>query len=78
MLKDHSFKEAYAYEKHVNPEAVLSTTLKTYSVYSLQDCYSKKNFFWSFAPEQNDSISFKFNKPFHLKKYIFYKLSKLK
>ena len=63
-----SFQEGRLYEKHTNPDATITTTLKVYSVYSLQDCYIKKNYFWSFSPKANDTINFKFEKPFILKK----------
>lgn len=59
----------YQNNKIINPEADVSTTLKIQKG-SLNELYIGKNFFWSETPDVTDSITFKFNEPIDLKKFV--------
>ena len=71
-LVDNNFRDRLIYENHTNPNADLTSSLKTYQDYSLDSCYKKGKHYWTFNPNENDYINFKFKEPFLLKMLDFY------
>jgi len=71
-LTDDKFKDRLVYEKHKNPNANLSSSLITYSTFTLKSCYNGENFYWAFNEKNNrtDFINFKFKPPFLLRQLV--------
>jgi hypothetical protein len=73
-LTDDNFKDRLVYEKHKNPNANLSSSLITYSTFTLKSCYNGENFYWAFNEKNNrtDFINFKFKPPFLLRQLVIF------
>lgn len=53
-----------------NPPADVSTSLKTYQKYTLDNFYQGNNFFWSLLPQPNDWVLFELHKPVRIECWI--------
>ena len=63
LKQDKDFGKQIEIVAHQNPPAKVSTSLKTYMKYSLDNAYIGQNFFWSMNPVKDDYILFEFDKP---------------
>ena len=70
-LKDKYFGKASLHKAHTNPNAEISTTLKPYQRYTIDRAYYGETFFWALFPQPGDTITFNFNPPIVIEKYIF-------
>ena len=51
---------------HTNPSAKLTTSLKQYQKYSLDNCYKGRSVFWALNPQPADHITITFDQPLSL------------
>ncbi|CAN8006208.1 unnamed protein product, partial [Ixodes hexagonus] len=58
-LKDHQFGKLSMFVAHQNPEAIVSTTLKSYKTFTIARAYKGISYFWSFMPQKGDNVTFK-------------------
>jgi len=72
--QDKQFGKLQLYKGHVNPEAMVETSIKHYGKYTLQKAYMGRAFFWGLSPSAGDIIHFKFHAPIHLKRFVLLKL----
>uniref|UniRef100_A0A8C3LZU0 MGAT4 family member D n=1 Tax=Chrysolophus pictus TaxID=9089 RepID=A0A8C3LZU0_CHRPC len=70
-LKDKDFGKSVLHKAHNNPPAKLTTSLRIYQQYTLENVYEGKGYFWASAPVAGDYISFTFLKPLKVEKYLF-------
>uniref|UniRef100_A0A669P4F8 MGAT4 family member D n=1 Tax=Phasianus colchicus TaxID=9054 RepID=A0A669P4F8_PHACC len=70
-LKDKDFDKSVLHKAHDNPPAKLTTSLRIYQQYTLENVYEGKGYFWASAPMAGDYISFTFLKPLKVEKYFF-------
>ncbi|VDK76942.1 unnamed protein product [Litomosoides sigmodontis] len=60
-LKERDFGKAQLYIPHRNnPPAKITTTLKTYMLFDIENAYAGNNYYWAFAPVAQDYILFEF------------------
>ncbi|VDO93930.1 unnamed protein product [Soboliphyme baturini] len=62
-LKERDFSKVQYHVSHVNPPAVVNSSLTVYQKYTLSDAYAGKSFFWGLAPQNNDWIRFDLTPP---------------
>uniref|UniRef100_A0A0L8IE55 Alpha-1,3-mannosyl-glycoprotein 4-beta-N-acetylglucosaminyltransferase A n=1 Tax=Octopus bimaculoides TaxID=37653 RepID=A0A0L8IE55_OCTBM len=62
-LQDKYFGKEGLYRAHINPHAVVSTTLKTYQQFTLQKAYLGETIFWGMSPLPKDMVKFEFTPP---------------
>uniref|UniRef100_A0A915ASC8 Alpha-1,3-mannosyl-glycoprotein 4-beta-N-acetylglucosaminyltransferase A n=1 Tax=Parascaris univalens TaxID=6257 RepID=A0A915ASC8_PARUN len=64
-LKEKNFGESNTFNAHVdNPAATVTTNLKQYDEYGIQQLYDGHSLFWSWgAPKKGDYISIQFSEP---------------
>ncbi|EEC19486.1 N-acetylglucosaminyltransferase VI, putative [Ixodes scapularis] len=62
-LKDHQFGKLAMFVAHQNPEARVSTTLKSYRTFTITRAYKGISYFWSLGPQKGDNITFQFTPP---------------
>jgi alpha-1,3-mannosylglycoprotein beta-1,4-N-acetylglucosaminyltransferase A/B len=68
FFKDKDFGKYTLVKAQNNPQAKITTSLKTYMKYTIESVYLGHNYFWSMAPSANDYILFQFKKPTSIKK----------
>ncbi|EFO21313.2 UDP-GlcNAc:a-1,3-D-mannoside b-1,4-N-Acetylglucosaminyltransfe rase IV [Loa loa] len=60
-LRERDFGKAQFYIPHRdNPPAKITTTLKTYMLFDIENAYTGSNYYWAFAPVAQDYILFDF------------------
>ncbi|KAL3982610.1 N-Acetylglucosaminyltransferase-IV (GnT-IV) conserved region family protein [Acanthocheilonema viteae] len=60
-LRERDFGKAELYIPHRdNPPAKITTTLKTYMLFDIENAYTGSNYYWAFAPVAQDYILFEF------------------
>ncbi|EJW83186.1 MGAT4B protein [Wuchereria bancrofti] len=60
-LREKDFGKAQLYIPHRdNPPAKITTTLKTYMLFDIENAYTGNNYYWAFAPVAQDYILFEF------------------
>uniref|UniRef100_A0A915PLT8 Alpha-1,3-mannosyl-glycoprotein 4-beta-N-acetylglucosaminyltransferase A n=1 Tax=Setaria digitata TaxID=48799 RepID=A0A915PLT8_9BILA len=60
-LRERDFGKAELYIPHRdNPPAKITTTLKTYMLFDIENAYSGSNYYWALAPVAQDYILFEF------------------
>ncbi|MCP9265752.1 Alpha-1,3-mannosyl-glycoprotein 4-beta-N-acetylglucosaminyltransferase A [Dirofilaria immitis] len=60
-LREGDFGKAHLYIPHRdNPPAKITTTLKTYMLFDIENAYIGSNYYWAFAPVAQDYILFEF------------------
>uniref|UniRef100_A0A8R1XVC9 Alpha-1,3-mannosyl-glycoprotein 4-beta-N-acetylglucosaminyltransferase A n=1 Tax=Onchocerca volvulus TaxID=6282 RepID=A0A8R1XVC9_ONCVO len=60
-LRERDFGKAHLYIPHRdNPPAKITTTLKTYMLFDIENAYIGSNYYWAFAPVAQDYILFEF------------------
>ncbi|KAL0974235.1 hypothetical protein UPYG_G00217500 [Umbra pygmaea] len=71
QLKDKDFGKLPQFTGHVNPPAVVSTSLTHYQQHTLDRAYMGEDFFWGLTPVAKDYILFSFSKPCAVTGYLF-------
>ncbi|XP_044753769.1 alpha-1,3-mannosyl-glycoprotein 4-beta-N-acetylglucosaminyltransferase B [Coccinella septempunctata] len=70
-LKDRQFGKVPLFFPHKNPEAEVTTGMKHYKQYTLENAYLGENFFWGLLPSPGDQLIFKFVNPTSVKRFFF-------
>uniref|UniRef100_H3AXD5 Alpha-1,3-mannosyl-glycoprotein 4-beta-N-acetylglucosaminyltransferase B n=1 Tax=Latimeria chalumnae TaxID=7897 RepID=H3AXD5_LATCH len=70
-LKDKDFGKQALHKGHANPQAEVTTSLKTYQHFTLEKAYLGEDFFWAFTPVAGDFIRIRFFKPVRIERYFF-------
>uniref|UniRef100_A0A914X7M3 Alpha-1,3-mannosyl-glycoprotein 4-beta-N-acetylglucosaminyltransferase A n=1 Tax=Plectus sambesii TaxID=2011161 RepID=A0A914X7M3_9BILA len=71
-LKEKDFGKQPMHKPHLdNPPAKVSTSLKAYQKYTLENAYKGESFFWSLLPQAGDFVRFDFDPPIRLQGFIF-------
>ncbi|CAI9736357.1 alpha-1,3-mannosyl-glycoprotein 4-beta-N-acetylglucosaminyltransferase B-like [Octopus vulgaris] len=70
-LQDKYFGKDGLYRAHINPHAVVSTSLKTYQQFTLQKAYLGETIFWGMSPLPKDMVKFEFTPPVVLESFKF-------
>ncbi|CAN9514657.1 unnamed protein product [Ophioblennius macclurei] len=70
-LKDKDFGKQMLHSAHLNPPAVVSSSLKHYQKHSLQRVYAGEDFFWALTPIQGDHVLINFTQPVHATGFLF-------
>uniref|UniRef100_A0A147BT51 Putative n-acetylglucosaminyltransferase vi n=1 Tax=Ixodes ricinus TaxID=34613 RepID=A0A147BT51_IXORI len=70
-LKDHQFGKLAMFVAHQNPEARVSTTLKSYRTFTITRAYKGISYFWSLGPQKGDNITFQFTPPVQIESFLF-------
>lgn len=66
-LKEKDFGKQPIHKPHLdNPPAKVSTSLKVYQKYTLENAYKGESFFWSLLPQAGDFVRFDFDPPIRL------------
>lgn len=69
-LKEKDFGKPALHRSHSNPNADVSTSLKTYQKFELAQAYSGENFFWGLLPQQGDYVRFDFKPPIRIENVL--------
>lgn len=69
-LQDKDFKKGPLFQAHLNPKAVVLTSLEPYQTYGIDRAYSGQTFFWAYPPVDQDVISFTFEVPLIIGRYV--------
>ncbi|XP_062991469.1 alpha-1,3-mannosyl-glycoprotein 4-beta-N-acetylglucosaminyltransferase-like protein MGAT4D [Elgaria multicarinata webbii] len=70
-LKDKDFVKSSLFKAHVNPPAEVTTSLKVFQHFTLENAYKGVECFWTFAPVAGDYILFNFWQPLNIERYFF-------
>uniref|UniRef100_A0A8D2IX82 MGAT4 family member D n=1 Tax=Varanus komodoensis TaxID=61221 RepID=A0A8D2IX82_VARKO len=70
-LKDKDFVKSSLFKAHVNPPAEVTTSLKVFQHFTLENAYKGIECFWAFAPVAGDHILFNFGQPLNIERYFF-------
>jgi hypothetical protein len=71
-LQESSFGTAKLFTGHQNPQAEVTSTIAAYQKHTACSMYEGADYFWGIAPQQNETITIKFTKPFTLSRYYFH------
>ncbi|KAK5605302.1 Alpha-1,3-mannosyl-glycoprotein 4-beta-N-acetylglucosaminyltransferase B [Crenichthys baileyi] len=69
-LKDKDFGKQTLHKGHANPQAEVTTSLKTYQHFTLEKAYAGEDFFWAFTPVAGDFIRIRFFTPVRIERFI--------
>ncbi|PWA18582.1 hypothetical protein CCH79_00005507 [Gambusia affinis] len=70
-LKDKDFGKQTLHKGHANPQAEVTTSLKTYQHFTLEKAYAGEDFFWAFTPVAGDFIRIRFFTPVRIERFFF-------
>ncbi|XP_054886924.1 alpha-1,3-mannosyl-glycoprotein 4-beta-N-acetylglucosaminyltransferase B [Poeciliopsis prolifica] len=70
-LKDKDFGKQTLHKGHANPQAEVTTSLKTYQHFTLEKAYAGEDFFWAFTPMAGDFIRIRFFTPVRIERFFF-------
>uniref|UniRef100_A0A3P9P381 Alpha-1,3-mannosyl-glycoprotein 4-beta-N-acetylglucosaminyltransferase B n=1 Tax=Poecilia reticulata TaxID=8081 RepID=A0A3P9P381_POERE len=69
-LKDKDFGKQTLHKGHANPQAEVTTSLKTYQHFTLEKAYAGEDFFWAFTPVAGDFIRIRFFTPVRIERFF--------
>lgn len=70
-LKDRDFGKQAIFRAHVNPNAVVTTTMKHYQKYFAQKAYVGEDIFWATPPKPGDTLDIEFKPPVAIESFLF-------
>lgn len=70
LLQDKDFGKQTLHKGHANPQAEVTTSLKTYQHFTLEKAYAGEDFFWAFTPVAGDFIRIRFFTPVRIERSV--------